>query len=91
MCEELNVHGSFYARDDWCVWADDRWSEREINNTGVQPCAEYAFWYVREGVVRQNPPHIIMCMGNAPAISEIESRLSTNPRLVTYRVEGHFS
>lgn len=85
VCEELNVHGSFYARDDWYVWADDRWSAREINNTGVQPRSEFASWYMQEGVIMQNPPHKIMCMGVASAISEIESRLSTNQQLVTYR------
>jgi Cof subfamily protein (haloacid dehalogenase superfamily) len=85
VCEELNVHGSFYAGDDWYIWGDDRWSQREINNTGVQPRREFASWYMLEGVVTKNPPHKIMCMGDEAAISEIEMTLSTNDRLVTYR------
>lgn len=84
-CEELGLHGSVYARDDWYIWAEDRWSAREINNTGVQPHPEFARWYLENGLQTQNPPHKIQCMGDASAIAEIQLRLSSNDQLITYR------
>ncbi len=85
LCDELNVHGSFYSGDDWYIWKVDHWSDRETANTGIKPHREYASWYMREGVVDCSPPHKIMCMGDPIAIEEIQSRLSKIKSLVTYR------
>ena len=85
LCERLGVHGSFYAGDEWHIWAEDRWAEREINNTAVQPSTVRAAEYARNGSISVSPPHKIMCMGEAHLIDEIEAALSTRTDVVTYR------
>ncbi|MBH0109162.1 HAD family phosphatase [Salinibacterium sp. NG22] len=85
LCDRLGVHGSFYSGDDWHVWADDRWADREINNTGVQPRPEKAEFYASSGAITTMPPHKIMCMGDEHLINQIEASLSTVSDVVTYR------
>ena len=38
-CARLSLHGSFFAGDAWYAWAHDRWTQREINHTAVEPPA----------------------------------------------------
>jgi Cof subfamily protein (haloacid dehalogenase superfamily) len=85
LCVRLGVHGSFYAGDEWYVWAPDRWADREISNTGIQPQAEFSAAYIDSARVDIAPPHKVMCMGDAALIDEFENALATNPELVTYR------
>ena len=34
-CKRLDLHGSFYSGEDWFVWGDDKWSQREAENTAI--------------------------------------------------------
>jgi Cof subfamily protein (haloacid dehalogenase superfamily) len=85
LCDLLGVHGSFYSGDDWYVWADDRWAEREINNTGVRPRSEKAEFFMSSGAIAAAPPHKIMCMGDELLIDQVEVGLSAVSDVVTYR------
>lgn len=84
-CSEVDLHASFFAGENWHVWGDDRWTAREINNTGVQPRSMLSKEYISSGRVDETPPHKVMCMGEQPLIDGIESLLSTEPGVVTYR------
>jgi Cof subfamily protein (haloacid dehalogenase superfamily) len=85
MCRELGAHGSFYTGDDWYVWADDKWAQRETNNTGISPRSELAEVYLESGRVHEAPPHKIMCMGEEEAIDEIDRRIGSRSDIVGYR------
>jgi Cof subfamily protein (haloacid dehalogenase superfamily) len=84
-CEDVNLHASFFAGEEWHVWADDKWSAREINNTGVQPRSSLSQEYVSSGRVDENPPHKVMCMGEPTLVEELERLLATVRSVVTYR------
>jgi Cof subfamily protein (haloacid dehalogenase superfamily) len=84
-CVGVDLHASFFAGEDWHVPGDDRWSQREINNTGVQPSILSSHDYIHSGRVDQNPPHKVMCMGEASLIDAVEHLLSAESGVVTYR------
>jgi Cof subfamily protein (haloacid dehalogenase superfamily) len=84
-CEDVDLHASMFAGEDWHVWADDRWTAREINNTGVRPRDLSSQDYIASGQVDARPPHKIMCMGEADLIDGLETLLSPVENLVTYR------
>lgn len=84
-CEGVNLHASFFAGEDWHVWADDEWAAREINNTGVQPRPSTAREYVASGRIDEHPPHKVMCMGDPALIDGLEKLLVTVGSAVTYR------
>ena len=86
----LNLHASFYSGDDWFAWGDDYWSQRETNNTGVSPNPEQASHYAETGLIREAPPHKVMCMGEKELVDSIESQLSANERVVTYRAKDTY-
>ena len=90
LCLKLGVHGSFYAGDEWYVWAFDRWASREITNTGISPQEQLSAHYVESGRVSTAPPHKIMCMGDAESIDAIEAILSTRTEVVTYRSKSTY-
>ena len=85
ICQELDLHGSFYSGEDWHAWADDEWTAREVNNTGVNPNDEFASEYYASGRIVDAPPHKVMCMGAARLIDVVEQRLASVPTVVTYR------
>ncbi|SMG44616.1 Cof-type HAD-IIB family hydrolase [Agreia pratensis] len=84
-CREIELHASFYSGEDWYVWADDKWADRETNNTGVSPNPEFASEYFESGRMRTAPPHKIMCMGDPALIEQLEALLAARPDVVTYR------
>lgn len=81
----LNVHASFFSGDDWFAWAQDKWTDREMDNTGVSPNVSTAAEYYESDLIQSAPPHKVMCMGEADLIDEMEVRFAKVPRLVTYR------
>ncbi len=89
-CWERDLHASFYAGNDWFAWGNDRWSERESNNTMVAPNSRRASEYVESDQVTEAPPHKIMCMGNANLINDLETMLSSNDAVVTYRAKDTY-
>jgi Cof subfamily protein (haloacid dehalogenase superfamily) len=84
-CDAVDLHASFYCGDDWFVWGDDRWTDREVNNTGVSPNAQVTREYFADGGTKTNPPHKIMLMGEADLINGLEASLSGLREVVTYR------
>ena len=84
-CERLDLHCSFYSGEDWFVWGDDKWAQRETENTAVSPNAELAREYAESGRLAAAPPHKIMCMGDPELIDQVEQMLGTNDQTVTYR------
>jgi Cof subfamily protein (haloacid dehalogenase superfamily) len=84
-CEEADLHASFFSGENWFAWADDRWTAREVNNTGVRPSARSAAEYVASDELEVAPPHKIMCMGDANLIDGLEKLLAGVDGVVTYR------
>lgn len=84
-CVDVNLHASFFAGEDWHVWAQDQWTAREMNNTGVRPHPSTSQEYVSSGRIDENPPHKVMCMGEPTLIESLEQMLATVESLVTYR------
>ncbi|WP_411700477.1 Cof-type HAD-IIB family hydrolase [Conyzicola sp.] len=84
-CQRLDLHGSFYSGEDWYAWAEDKWTAREANNTGVHPNDEFASEYYDSGRIKSAPPHKVMCMGEANLIDIVEQQLAHVPEVVTYR------
>jgi Cof subfamily protein (haloacid dehalogenase superfamily) len=84
-CTALGVHGSFYTGDDWFAWADDRFTAREVENTGVTPDARPSSHYIASGLVAERPPHKIMAMGEPSAIDDLERAVDALPGVVGYR------
>lgn len=84
-CSDADLHASFFAGENWHIWDDDRWTAREINNTGVYPHSMASKTYISSGRVDTNPPHKVMCMGEEQLVDGIEALLSTEPGVVTYR------
>ena len=87
---DLNLHASFYSGENVFAWADDYWSQREANNTMVQPNPEPASYYAESGLIDEASPHKVMCMGEAHLIDEIENLLATNNGVVTYRAKDTY-
>lgn len=84
-CTAVDLHASFFAGEDWHVWGDDRWTAREINNTGVTPHTMSSQDYIGSGRVDERMPHKIMCMGEQHLIDGIEELLADVSAVVTYR------
>lgn len=84
-CSALQLHGSFYCGDNWYAWGDDRWSEREANNTGVIPSLESAREYAESGRMATELPHKVMCMGDSGLIDKMEESIDGFKSLVSYR------
>jgi Cof subfamily protein (haloacid dehalogenase superfamily) len=84
-CATLELHASFYSGEEWYSWADDKWTAREVNNTGVSPNPELASQYYNSGQIETTPPHKIMCMGDSSSIDVVEQSLALNANVVTYR------
>lgn len=84
-CASVDLHASFFSGEHWYVWADDRWTAREINNTGVRPSAMPARDYVSSGRMQEHPAHKIMCMGEPDLVEGLETLLAGADGVVTYR------
>ncbi len=84
-CTQVDLHASFYSGEDWFVWSEDRWSQREAENTGVAYNTERAHEYATSGRLAEAPPHKIMCMGDTDKIDTIEALLEHDESTVSYR------
>ena len=89
-CWEVDLHASFYAGYDWYAWADDHWSQRETNNTGISPHRLPARRYAETDRIEETPPHKIMCMGDREHIDNIEGLLGDHDTVVTYRAKDTY-
>jgi Cof subfamily protein (haloacid dehalogenase superfamily) len=84
-CQSLELHASFFSGEDWYAWGDDKWTSREVNNTGVQPDKDPASTYYESGAINDAPPHKVMCMGEPSLIDVVEQSLARVADVVTYR------
>jgi Cof subfamily protein (haloacid dehalogenase superfamily) len=85
LCDEIDLHASYYCTDRWYAWADDRWTDRETNNTGVTPDGRSTRQFVADGGLEQALPHKVMLMGDKSLIDRAEVALRDDDDLVTYR------
>jgi len=69
---------SLYHEDDWFTDAADYWTNREINNTRVEPTLRSFFESYQSFVDSESTPQKIMCMGEKEVIDEIVSALDSN-------------
>lgn len=69
------VNLSLYCFEDWFVEAHDYWTNREINNTRVQPVVRPLQDSLAAFQASQTSPHKIMCMGDEAGIDQIEAEL----------------
>nr|WP_236778813.1 Cof-type HAD-IIB family hydrolase [Agromyces seonyuensis] len=84
-CEAVDLHASCFAGERWHAWGADRWTDREIANTGVHPDAMDARAYAANGRVDAQPPHKIMAMGEPELIDGLEALVAPMPGVVAYR------
>lgn len=84
-CVEAELHASFFDENDWFAWADDRWTAREIDHTGIEPSRPTARDYIHSGRVDASPPHKVMCMGDPQQIAALQRQLEGDPDVVAYR------
>lgn len=84
---DLGLHLSLFHQDEWYAPKEDFWSEREINNTKVNPIYKdntevYNIW---RSALKE--PHKIMCMGDEEKVDIIFERLNneTKSHLHLYR------
>lgn len=89
-CDEVGLHGSFFADDEWYAWADDRWTAREIDHTAIEPSPLTARDYITAGRVELSPPHKVMCMGEPERVDALERRLSSVAGVVAYRSSASY-
>ena len=69
------VHFSAFYRDQWYSSTMDKWTEREIHNTRVEPELLSAEQIVKLFKKENHGAHKILVMGEAEAISELYRRL----------------
>ncbi|WP_127845058.1 Cof-type HAD-IIB family hydrolase [Psychroflexus aestuariivivens] len=70
-----NLHLSFYNKDDWFAPQMDTWTEREINNTKVNPEIKSNAEVLDLWSASKTGAHKIMCMGDADSVEKIYSKL----------------
>lgn len=73
-----DVHLSLFHHDEWYVPRDDFWTQREINNTKVQPTFENNENVIKKWSKEQKGAHKIMAMGEEEKIDAIKKFLLDN-------------
>ncbi|CAL67318.1 Cof-type HAD-IIB family hydrolase [Christiangramia forsetii] len=76
--EHQNVHLSLFHNDEWYVPRDDFWTQREINNTRVQPEFESNQNVINKWRKESKGAHKIMAMGEEEKIDAIMTFLLQN-------------
>ena len=66
-----DVHLSLFHNDEWYVPRDDFWTQREINNTKVQPEYQENKEVIRKWNKEDKGAHKIMAMGEEEKIDKI--------------------
>ncbi|WP_026302724.1 Cof-type HAD-IIB family hydrolase [Psychroflexus tropicus] len=77
----LNIKGlhlSMYRNDEWYAPQDDKWTQREANNTKVNPTLMSNNKVVELWGNQKAGAHKIMCMGKAQLIDEFFNQLNTH-------------
>lgn len=70
-----DLHLSFYNNDDWFAPQMDAWTEREINNTKVQPELKTNAEVLDLWSSTKTGAHKIMCMGEADSVDKMYQKL----------------
>jgi len=76
--EHHDVHLSLFHNDEWYVPRDDFWTQREINNTRVQPDFESNESVINKWQKESKGAHKIMAMGEEEKIDAIMAFLQKN-------------
>jgi len=73
-----DVHLSLFHNDEWYVPRDDFWTQREINNTKVQPAFQSNLDVLEKWQNENKGAHKIMAMGEEEKIDAIKQFLLQN-------------
>lgn len=73
--ETHDVHLSLFHKDEWYVPRDDFWTQREINNTKVQPAFQSNQEVIEKWQKENKGAHKIMAMGEEEKIDAIKEFL----------------
>lgn len=76
--QELEVHLSLFHNDEWYVPRNDFWTQREINNTKVQPEIKSNAKVISKWQQEDKGAHKIMAMGKEEEIDAIRDFLQDN-------------
>lgn len=76
--QDQDVHLSLFHNDEWYVPRDDFWTQREINNTKVQPEFKSNEEVIAKWRQEGRGAHKIMAMGREEKIDAIRDFLSEN-------------
>jgi len=76
--KNLDVHLSLFHNDEWYVPRDDFWTQREINNTRVQPEFKSNQNVIEKWQKEAKGAHKIMAMGEEEKIDTIMAFLQQN-------------
>ncbi|SDR65731.1 HAD family hydrolase [Gramella sp. MAR_2010_147] len=76
--KDFDVHLSLFHNDEWYVPRDDFWTQREINNTKVQPEFENNQSVLERWTKENKGAHKIMAMGEEDKIDAIMAFLQQN-------------
>ncbi|MCM8568095.1 HAD family hydrolase [Gramella jeungdoensis] len=75
---EHDVHLSLFHNDEWYAPRDDFWTQREINNTKVQPELKINQEVINKWQEEDKGAHKIMAMGDEEKIDSIRDFLEDN-------------
>ncbi|WP_300438629.1 HAD family hydrolase [Christiangramia sp.] len=76
--QKLDVHLSLFHHDEWYVPRDDFWTQREINNTKIQPEFKSNQLVIEKWRKENKGAHKIMAMGEEEKIDAIKEFLKEN-------------
>lgn len=75
LTQHTSIHLSLYGEDEWYAPQMDHWTEREINNTKVQPKIENFSSVMELWTKASTGAHKVMCMGKAEEIEALYQEL----------------
>lgn len=73
--QDINCHLSLYHKDEWYVPQQDKWAEREENNTKVKPDLLSNSEVIQKWKKEEKGAHKIMAMGTEAEIDQIRDFL----------------
>ena len=78
--KQLSVHLSLYHHDEWYAPQDDFWTNRERQNTKVNPVIRTNDQVLQKWQTEGKGAHKIMCMGDEEKVDKIYNFLNENYR-----------
>ncbi|MFD0931399.1 Cof-type HAD-IIB family hydrolase [Psychroflexus salinarum] len=72
------LHLSLYNNDNWFAPQLDHWTERETNNTKVNPTIKHNNEVLKHWKTHRKGAHKIMCMGDTKLVTKFYDLLSEN-------------